>query len=251
MNKKNKVIILSLLPSLLFAMNDENGPSQESQDYAKKVLTELGLPLPGSGIHIIPRSLMSLPPEAIEEHNKIDAQMKTQGFVKENTTRPTELLNFKDHAKTEFAMYNHNDSDRGTHLRHSVSELKMAYIFKGVPKSEMTHYIGIAPQGSYHNEGWSGAGQFFDNKHVGSCAYGEMSVKVTNTAVTLAMEGVSYEVNNKPTVMYVIGNKNSGYLYKIRWFDDDYFRELECANMNYSANITKKFIELAQRIDSN
>lgn len=112
--------------------------------------------------------------------------------------------------------------------------------------------IGATPQGSFHEEanGWSGVAQFFDAKNIGSCSYSVMNVKVSGTSAQLAMEDVVYDINNKPTIILAEGNKNSGFLYKVEWYDDENFHELECANQNYSKQINQAVIELAKQIDN-
>ena len=49
-------------------------------------------------------------------------------------------------------------------LDDAIAELKMAYTFIGVPQSDMSKCIGVAPYGAYHEDGWDGAIQFFDNE---------------------------------------------------------------------------------------
>ena len=61
---------------------------------------------------------------------------------------------------------------------------------------------------------------------------------------------VRYDINNKITVFNVEGNKSSGYLYKVDWFDNDFFRTLECASTNYSKDTTNSVIALATKIDT-
>ena len=77
-----------------------------------------------------------------------------------------------------------------------------------------------------------------------------MNVKASNTAAQLAEEDVTYTINNKATIlMPVEGSVNSGYLYFTKWYDENNFHELECANMKYSPTINQAVIELAKRID--
>lgn len=134
----------------------------------------------------------------------------------------------------------------------------MAFKFHGIPddKSIMPGssiaLIGVVPQGAFHEElgGWSGAAQFFDAKNIGSCSYGVMNVKASGTSALLAIEDVVYDVNNKATIILAEGNEKSGFIYKVEWYDNDNFHELECANMKYSANIKNAVVELAKNIDT-
>jgi len=111
--------------------------------------------------------------------------------------------------------------------------------------------IGVAPQGAFHEEsgGWSGVAQFFDVKNIGSCSYGVMNVKASGISALLAMEDVVYDVNNKATIILVEGCEKSGFIYKVEWYDNENFHELECANMEYSADINDAVVELAKKID--
>ena len=100
------------------------------------------------------------------------------------------------------------------------------------------------------NGGWSGAAQFFVVKNIGTCSYGVMSVKASNTAAELAAEDVTYIINKKPTITTVEGSPNTGFIYKIEWYDNENFHELECANMKYSSELTISVTNLAKDIDN-
>lgn len=158
-----------------------------------------------------------------------------------------------------FKLYAGNTRATSTHLRQQIKDLKLAFNFKGVPQGNTLAaagnitLLGVAPQGGFHEDkgGWSGAAQYFDAKSIGSCSYGVMNVKASNTAAELAIEDVTYSVNNKPTIITVEGNKVSGFLYKVDWYDDKNFHELECANMKYSSDKTNSVIGLAYQIDTN
>ena len=76
-----------------------------------------------------------------------------------------------------------------------------------------------------------------------------MNVKASGTSALLAMEDVVYDVNNKATIVLVEGSEKSGFIYKVEWYDNENFHELECANMKYSADINDAVVELAKKID--
>lgn len=256
---KTKILVLSLVSFAAFSASQLT-PEQEKIEEQKrmKALSDLGLPLPGSGIKLVPRAMLELSKEQLEKGAKAEEEMKTLGYALVNTNRPQELLNFHNYAKTQFKLYASNHRDTSTHLRQQIKDLKLAFNFKGVPQGTVLSaagnitLLGVAPQGGFHEDkgGWSGAGQYFDAKNIGSCSYGVMNVAASNTAAELAMEDVTYSVNNKATIITVEGNKSSGFLYKVDWYDDDNFHELECANMAYSKNTTNAVIALANQIDA-
>jgi hypothetical protein len=253
MVKMNKKTITFFLCAL-----SVNSFSYEIPEGHKKILEEYGLTIPGSGIQLVPRSALHLSSEQIKKGAKAEEERRTLGYAVVDTNRPMELLNFHNYAKTQFKLYATNERDQSTHLRKQVNDLKLAFKFKGVPEGNTLAaggnitILGVAPKGGFHQDkgGWSGAGQFFDAKNIGSCAYSVMNVKASNTAARLAMEDVTYSVNNKVTISFVEGNKNSGFIYKVEWYDDITFHELECANMKYSEDMTKTVIALANQIDT-
>lgn len=244
MNIKKISILLALIPFSTFSFQHE--PSEKD----KQFLASLGLPLPDSGIHIVPRSVMGLPDEIIEKGDIEKAQMNNRGYAIDNSYRPRELLNFNKHAEIQFKMYKDVTRDSSTHIRQSSKDLKLAFEYKGIPKTLVNKNIGFVPQGSFHENGWSGIVQFFEVKNIGTCAYAHKDVKASHTAVELAMEDVTYDVSSKATLKTVRGNKGNGFVYKIEWYDDSSFHELECANMNYSSEITESVINLANEIDN-
>ncbi|PJD90710.1 MAG: hypothetical protein CK424_08565 [Legionella sp.] len=228
------------------------------------MLSELGLPLPGSGIKLMPRAMLGLSKEQLESQAQAVEEMKTLGYTIENTDYPKELLNMHREVKTQRKLYAANlQEPASTHLRYNIKDLKLAFKFEGVQQNQQSAssrrllgsreitLIGVVPQGSFHPEkgGWSGVAQFFDVKKIGSCSYGVMNVKASHTAAELAQEDVTYTVNNKATIISVQGSPNSGFIYKVEWFDLENFHELDCANMTYSPKIKKLVIALAKDLD--
>jgi len=255
MNKS--ILSLLLIPSLSFALqplSEEQKVLKASQEKENmKMLAEMGLPLPDSGIKIVPRAMMGLPQEIIDKGIRDEQSIKENGYISEDTVRPMELINFKAHALDEYKQYKNNNKVSSTHIRNNIKDLKLGFEFKGIPSHIDIETIGFVPQGSFDEEsgGWSGVVQFFNKKDIGTCAYAIRSVKVSHTAAELAMEDVTYDINNKATLKKVHGNKDSGFVYKIEWFDTDNFHALECANKNYSVENAAQVITLAQQIDSN
>lgn len=116
---------------------------------------------------------------------------------------------------------------------------------------------GIAPFGAYkevkngdEGDGWDGAVQFFEKNNIGSCAFTEHNRKLAKSGVELIKELVSYDVHGKPTVVLVKGTKKTGFIYKLKWYDAIFSRELECANSEFNPKLRKEVMELANRIDA-
>ncbi|MGV3740114.1 MAG: hypothetical protein ACO1N3_02325 [Gammaproteobacteria bacterium] len=119
-----------------------------------KMLSDLGLPLPGSGIKIVPRAQLHLSEEQIALGKKAEEEMRTLGYAINSSDYPKELLNIR----------------RQLRPRHTFSTVE--------------------------------------------------------------------------------GSLNTGFIYKIEWYDNENFHELECANLKYSSELTKSVINLAKDIDA-
>lgn len=256
---KSKILALFIM---LLIMVVSNAQTMEQRKLAEeenvKMLEEAGLAAFNSGIKIVPRYMLGAPQEILERGAEEEEQRKTLGYLEKNTNRPRQLLIFGKNASVYLKAYAENTNDKSVHLRKNIKDLKLAFKFKGIPhdnsllaRSNVT-LIGVAPQGAFHEDlgGWSGATQFFDVKNIGSCSYGVMNVKSSGTSALLAMEDVIYDVNNKATIVLVEGNEKSGFIYKVEWYDNENFHELECANLEYSADTTNAVIALANQIDA-
>ncbi len=242
LNKLN--FILLLVPFAINAQNSNLTDKEKQEIKNNEILHQMGLPAPGDGIKIIPRSLIGIPEEELKKGKLEEESIAQYGYINENSIRPLELL-----SKNKLAQFSQSNKISDTHMRHNASQLKLAFDFKGVPKDLVTNYIGVAPGGGFHESGWSGAAEFFDTDF-SSCAYNQLNVKITHFSPVLAIESVTYDINNKPSIKEIRGSIDSGFIYNIKWFDDDYNNELECANNNYSEDIYKKVIELAIQIDN-
>jgi hypothetical protein len=258
---KEKLIVSALivLSAAAFALTPEERAEAEKKNM--KMLAQMGLPLPGSGIKVVPRAMLGLTPEEITQGDKEMAEFREKGYVNKYINRPRELLSVTPAlVRKELKASVAPPGKEYTGLSANVSQMKLAFVFPSLNKNKSLKAIGndinviaAAPKGGFHQElgGWSGASQFFIHKDIGACSYSVMNVKASNTAVQLAQEDVTYSINNKATIlMPVEGSDNSGYLYFVKWYDNNNFHELECANMKYSAAINGAVIELAKKIDS-
>lgn len=254
---KKTLVFISLLAvsTSIFSLSADEKEAQEQENM--KMLADMGLPLPGSGIKIVPRSSMNLSKEQLEMGAKEEEEIKSNGYVKKYINRPQELLNFQQIAKNSLMKESGTTGEADTGLKRAVSDVKLAFDFEGfgsshLLKSNGMKLIAAAPQGGFHEDkgGWSGVVQFFSYENIGTCSYGVMNVKASNTAAQLAQEDVTYIVNSKPTLLNVEGSENSGFLYSVKWYDLDNFHDLECANLKYSKQLNNAVIDLANKIDS-
>lgn len=259
---KKTMLFSALIACSAFSLasTPEERAAQEKENM--RMLEELGLPLPGSGIKIVPRAMLNLSPEAMQKGEKELAEFKEKGYVDKYINRPLELLAItKRSVKKAVQTLNGKPSNRYTGFVKNVSDLKLGFTFPTLTQnkslrgtSQPIKILAATVQGGFHDDkgGWSGAAEYFTYKDIGTCSYGIMNVKVSNTAAQLAQEDVTYTINNKATIlMPVEGSDNSGYLYMVKWYDDENFHELECANMKYAAKINDAVIELAKKIDKN
>ncbi|STX28482.1 Uncharacterised protein [Legionella beliardensis] len=248
-NMKKIIIALSLIPIVTFAITNEQKEAMLKASI--EVLKKQGLVTPNSGVQVLSRQeLMSSDWQKKKELEQ-PHQLKTKGYIHETSNRAYELLHFQEVIKRNKAIEAKMHRPDESHMRHHVDDMLMAYQYVGVPQSEMTEFIGIAPAGTYVKEpamGWSGAVEFFKTSF-GTCAYIENNLTISHGAVRVAEEDATSDVNGKVTLVDVRGNENSGFLYQVEWFDNNFIRTLECANEKYSPDITKAVIELAIRTD--
>lgn len=244
MKNKKLITMLLLVPLSGFSAIDDIKAER------MKILSDLGLPLPDSGIKLVPRSTFGLTEEEMKIGLFEQEQMKNQGYIEDKSPRAMELIHFKQHAQLQLKQYVNVSNESSSHLRGSIKDIKLGFPFKSVPQDIMSASIGFVPQGGFHKEGWSGAVQFFEVKNFGTCAYAEMNVAISHTAIEIAIEDADYTINDKLSLIEVRGNKGSGFDYKIRWFDNIAFHELECATKKYYESNINKVIELAKTIDN-
>lgn len=246
---KKAIVALCIIPFTAFAVTDEQKQAAMQANY--KELKKMGLVTPNDGVQVAPRETILSSDWQKQKELAQTKELKTRGYINETSDRAYELLHFKDvikqHKSIEAKMSKPNES----HMRYAVGDMVMAYTYRGVPEKEMTEFIGIAPVGTYVNEpvtGWSGAVEFFKTKF-GSCAFTENNINVSHGAARVSEEDATYEINGKITLVDVIGNQSSGFLYRVNWFDNNFIRNLECANENFSKEFTKNTVELAKEID--
>lgn len=250
--KMKKAIPLILMVGLSGAYADKQDDIQvQRMAWTKAYLEKQGLPSPDGGIKIVPETKMSSYAEKIEERMKFKKDIQQFGYIKANNPSTNQLLNLAITSKRDLMAHNNDSSPESTHLKKSINDLKMAYTPTQIPSSVADTYIGAAPYLTYlKDQGWVGAIQFFANKGVGYCSFSENNVKLSHGSIVIAKEDVRNDVNGKTTTVEVMGTPNSGFTYTVEWFDDTFFRKVECANNLYSSNLTLSVIKLAQLIDN-
>ncbi len=86
---------------------------------------------------------------------------------------------------------------------------------------------------------------------LGNCSYCENNLNFSHGAAIIPEEDATKDVNGKITVANITGEKNSGFLYSVDWYDNSFFREIKCAKTDYSSDILAAVVELARQIDNN
>lgn len=251
-----------LMVSFIQIVDASSLSREEIRNQNKVYLQKMGITLLDGEVKIVKsKTLMAQAKDdyyssQIQSFLEMHKEQEKNGFVKKPEPRAKELLDFNQTAKYQYKKYNSEFSPSSTHLRHVISDLKMAYTFVGVPGSEIDKNIGVAPYGAYKQvkygddgDGWDGAIQFFEKKGIGTCEFREHNLKLAHGGVELIQELVSDEVFGKPTVVLTKGNKDTGFLYQISWYDNTFSRELSCAATEFSDSIKNSVIELAKTIE--
>ncbi len=244
--KKLLVASLCLLPTVNHAITEAEKEIFRAENI--RVLKEKGYMTPDSGVELVPRAALRA------THNVAYTKPNKEGYYNESSPRAHELLHFKEVIRGYKTLEAPMNKPYESHMRYSIDEMPMAYTLIGVPQEVITEFIGIAPSGAYlddpiqHVKGWSGAVEFFKTSFA-TCAYTESNLYVSHGAARIAEEEATNDVNGKITLIDTSGNPETGYLYRIKWFDNFFIRELECANMTYSIQIKEKVINLANIID--
>lgn len=230
MNKKIKLTALLLtLPLCAFAGNDI-------------------VPLATKGLQVIPLAKMDIPDSIKERIKDRIKQQNEKGYFETDSEYTRFLLNIKHNAPSEIRSFANNDDQTDTHLKKSISQIKLAFPYKGIKDIDSENVIGYAAIGSWQ-DGWTGIKEFFSDNKMGICSYSLFNMELMHGAMQLNTETTRYDVNNKPTSIDVEGNQHSGFHYSIRWFDNKYNHDLECANMKYDKKISEEMIYLANKID--
>ena len=245
---KKIVVSALMLPSFLGYAAD-NIDAARTQSMAQ-LAQEQGLPLPDGGIILKPVSQLPHYEKLKESIASDNASIKKYGYIKRNSPEVQSLLNYAKGEK-KFSPQNLTAS-ADTGLYKSIHDIQMAYSYYGVPASAMTKELAVAPAGTYlQGKGWTGAAQIFEKNGVGTCNYNETNAKLNHSSVFVAQETATYDINGKVTQKYTSGEKNEGFMHKVRWYDDNIYHELECAQPNFSTEAMQAVVNIAIAIDKN
>lgn len=209
-------------------------------------LEKMGLPTPDTGVQVVKSDKMAASSWAKNKDLALTREMQKNGYVHVNSDRAYELLHIDEKIKKDFQSQR-MQMPESSGIRQSPEEIAFAYSHVGLPAGAAISYFGIAPIGTY-KEGWSGAVEFFQS-HFAKCAYSENNFNVSKGSAYIDESIVQHDVNDKITLIDVVGSDNTGYLYKVQWFDSIFNRVLECATNEYSKDFEFKTVELAKMID--
>jgi hypothetical protein len=213
-----------------------------------------GLPAPGDGIVLVHRNDIhweamfddSREYESYMEELAIEkASVARLGYVEENNELASRMLHFKE----GYQFSSRNGTLKENELRKKISNIRMAYIFKGVPSSVATEVLGYSEWLGQTKAGWPGIQEYFVNPELGSCIYAENNLKYTCASIQLIEEEMTYGVNGKYTDFEIRGSRKSGFVYSVYWYDNRYFRQLDCAWPKYSIHHIGKVTKAADVID--
>lgn len=251
MNKKLVITLLLATSSSSFAENkiDLEKIAKERAEWTKQYFAQQGSPTPDGGVTVLPEKKMSQYETFKTQRIKEKSDVTKYGYIKQVMPQTQSLLHFKETYQNQFVAKNANPTTEG--LRHSINEIDMAYVFNGVPENEVTTMLGVAPSVTYiKDQGWAGAMQFFEKTGLGACSYRENNLKFSHGSAIIPEEDATKAVNGKITVATITGTKGSGFMYGVDWYDNNYFRELKCANNAYSADTMTAMLALARVIDN-
>jgi hypothetical protein len=204
---------------------------------------------PDGGVSVVQVSQINTSEKQKSIWEKERREQNEKGYISMYSDRAKELLQLEDIVKFKYKASENVLNPNSSAFRKNISEIVMAYEYKPIPPKYVNKLFGFAACNTF-KEGWTGVVEFFKNNQIGVCAFTENNVRLTFQAAKVDANIASYEVNNKVTVITVEGSKDSGYLYKVDWFDDNFFRSLECAANHYSNKELEAVLNLAKKIDS-
>jgi hypothetical protein len=219
---KNKIAVMMLIPVLSYASVDQ---------FPIETL---------KGFHIkedyLPKTQNR---NVFQETKQKDEVINFLLNMNRNYQSPKEFLDKKYQFDSEFI---------DTGLKFNLYEIKLSIPYFESPILKQKAY-GYAPIGGYEN-GWSGIKTFFKDPSLGSCSYSYEKF----IWAEVGSSHISYIINGHPSFHSIKGNKNVGYLYRIKWDIDQkeylYHHEIECANKIYSQEIMDNLISFAKSIAS-
>ena len=240
-------VLLSFIALNAYAESSITDVMKKINDDMRETRQKEGFNING-GVTVVQSSQIHVSDKIKSQWTKDRFEQKNKGYISIYSDRAKELVQLTDSAPFKYKASKKNKDKTSSIFRKKSSEISMAYEFTPIPRQNITKVYGFSGGNTYKN-GWTGIVEFFNVENIGNCAYTENNVSITHQAAKVDEAVVSYDVNGKVTVVTIEGNKESGYLYQVDWFDKNYFHTLECANQKYS-NFTKDLvIALTQKID--
>jgi len=194
---------------------------------------------------------------SIEKINaSMNKEMKLKSYktldIKEyNETNTTDesvnsLLQIPNIAAKETRQYDYDPNLLDTHLRSSISKIRLSFKFSGIPGIARENVLGFAAGGGYtHEKGWDGVIEFVRIPNLGICSFSTYSI----VKVIVPKENIQYLVNNKISDKEIAGNKMTGFLYRVEWFTDTRNYSFECANKKLKKENLKEMVKISNQID--
>jgi len=247
-----KALILTSLLSLIYIENIYANSSVEDvlneiNDDMRKTRIKEGFNSSG-GVSIVSSSNIHASNKLKTQWMKERLEQKEKGYISTYSHRAKELSELKDTVEYKYAASLKNNDKKSSTFRKSIQEISMGYNYSPVPEQYIVKVYGFAASNTY-NKGWSGVVEFFKAKTVGVCAFTENNIVITKQSAKVDEDIVTYDINGKVTVTNIEGNPESGFLYQIDWFGDNFFRTLECSHPKFSKNILNDVYKLARVID--
>ncbi len=205
---------------------------------------------PEGGVNIVPSSQINAPEKLKKQWMRERNELKNKGYYSAYSKRAKELMQLRDTVQFKYDASLKNTDKNSSTFRRSLDQVTLAYNFIPVDEKYVSKVYGFSGSNTF-KEGWTGIVEFFESEELGVCAYTENNVSLTHQAAKVDERIVRYDVNNKVTTFNVEGNPKSGFLYQIDWYDNKFFRTLECAYENYSLKNSNSLIVLARNIDKN
>ncbi len=205
------------------------------------------LPKPGTGVTIVPASKAVCPNDEYFHGNNHDYKLS-------HSTYPLELLKLADekafheaYLKSDFYMTNSDPHD--THLKKNLSQIRLAFPFKKLKAVKNKELLGFAAGGSWLKPaGWSDIVEYFKREDLGVCNFVQHSMKLTRGAIWLKENVVTYDVNGLVTWYFVKGSEETGFLYTLKWYDDEFSYSLECARKDFLPEQRAVMVEFGKKI---
>jgi hypothetical protein len=244
MSYKYKLAVLLGFVIPLVAIADVSSNTETITPFSN---SNQSVPLSKRGIQLVPLKLMSIPEAQKEEVLARALEQKEKGFYETDSEYAKFLLETPAHAANEIKSFKANNDPTDTHLKANFNEIKLAFSFKGLPSIKKNDIIGYAAIGGWH-DGWTGIKVFFkQNKSV--CSYSYFDLAASHGAAQLNQEYATKEVNGKISYIDIEGNRKSGMLYSVNWFEEKAVHQLDCANATYNKLFTDGTVALARQLD--